>query len=94
MPRKGAEREKMGGGDNGPVRDQSPVGRRHSAAAMSRRDKSSVENGVDAGCPEPLQGLDGVYLRVSRVSARMETSFHFSKGSTKVRILSFVAILI
>ena len=59
----------MGGGDIRPVRGESPIGRRHPAAAMSRRDKSSVEIGAGAGCPEPLQGLDRVFLRESRVSA-------------------------
>ena len=38
---------------------------------MSRRDRSPVGNGCGAGFPEPLQGLDGVNLRVSRVSARI-----------------------
>ena len=69
VPRKGAEGEMMGGGDIRPVRGQSPEGRRHPATAMSRRDNSPVENGVGAGSPKPLQGLDGVWLRVSRASA-------------------------
>ena len=44
--------------------------RRHPAAAMSRRDSSSVGNGCGAGFPKPLRGWTGcisayrVYLRV------------------------------
>ena len=37
---------------------------------MSRRDRSSVGNRCGAGFPKPLQGLDGMCLRVSCVSAR------------------------
>ena len=58
--------------DASPSRGESPEGRRHPAAAMSRRDNSPVENGVGADSPKPLQGLhraghDGVSPRIARI---------------------------
>ena len=45
------------------------MGGRDLAVGMSRWDRSPVGNGCGEGFPEPLQGLDGVCLRVSHVSA-------------------------
>ena len=46
------------------------MGGRDLAVGMSRWDRSPIGNGGGVGFLMPLQGRDGVYLCVSRVSAR------------------------
>lgn len=90
MPRKGAEGEKMGGGDIRPVRGQSPVGRRHPAAAMSRSDRCVAGNGIGInGQTRSIDSLDQGNNSSYTLSQLRTVSFSLRHICSKEEVDSF-----